>query len=57
MIENENESNSEWLDNYEKHLLENGPLPNYHETTLEQRKKDHQELLKAISQKGESKNE
>lgn len=41
-----------FLDNYERHLLENGFIVPYLMTTLEQREKDYVELIKVINSKG-----
>jgi hypothetical protein len=41
-----------FLDNYEKHLLENGFIVPYLLTTVEQREKDYVELIKVINSKG-----
>lgn len=41
-----------FLSDYEKHLLKNGAIPDFGQTTEEQRVKDLKELLEVIDKKG-----
>lgn len=52
----ENKKERAFLDNYEKHLLENGVEPSYENTSRETRERDLAELLETLNKGEESGN-